>query len=334
MKIDPRRLAATLDDPAAWRVILLHGEDAGMVHAHANALTRRLAGSLDDPFHVTELAAPDHARAVGEVSELPFGGGVRVVRLRDATDAAAPSVAAVLAGPGPGHLVVEAAALPARSKLRAVAEAAPKAAAIACYPARGAAATAVVTELLAAAGLIADADARALLDQAAEAGRDVAEGQVSKAALLAAPETRITAEMVRAVSIDQAEAARDAVALAACSGDAVALDRLLADAEADGESATSLLRAASGLLGRLGALRAAVDGGMAARDAIRGARPPIFFAAQDAYARMLGGWDRGTLQSATDALWRAELRTRRTGVPEAPVTRATLTSICRMARRR
>ncbi len=334
MKIDARRIAATLENPAAWRVLLLHGEDTGAVHAHANAATRRLAGSLDDPFHVTELSAPDHARAVGEVSELPFGGGVRVVRLRDATDAAAASVAAVLAGPGPGHLIVEAAALPARSKLRAIAEAAATAAAIACYPVRGAAATAMVAELLAAAGVTADADARALLDHAAEAGRDVAEGEIAKAALLAAPETRVTAAMVRAVSSDAAEAARDEVALAACSGDAVALDRLLADAEADGESATSLLRAAAGLIGRLVALWTATDAGVAARDAIKAARPPIFFAAQDAYARMLGSWDRATLQAAADALWRAELRTRRTGVPEASVTRATLTAICRMARRR
>ena len=334
MKIDARRIAATLENPAAWRVLLLHGEDTGAVHAHANTVTRRLAGSLDDPFHVTELAGPDHARAIGEVSELPFGGGVRVVRLRDASDAAAATVATVLAGPGPGHLIVEAAALPARSKLRGVAEAAPTAAAIACYPVRGAAATALVSELLTAAGVTADADARTLLDHAAEAGRDVAEGDITKAALLGAPGTRITAEMVRAVSSDATEAARDEVALAACSGDAAALDRLLADAEADGESATSLLRAASGLIARMVALRAATDAGVSARDAVKAARPPIFFAAQDAYVRMLGLWDRATSQAAADALWRAELRTRRTGVPEGPVTRAALTAICRMARRR
>lgn len=334
MKIDTRRIGPTLAEAARWRVILLHGDDTGTVHAHANAATRIIAGSLDDPFRVTDLIGPEHARAVGEVSELPFGGGARVVRLRDATDAAAVSVAAVLAGPGPGHLIVEAAGLSARSKLRAVAEAAPGAASIACYPATGAAAGALVGELLAAAGVTADADARARLDRLAEQGRDVVAGEIAKAALLVAPGTRLDAAHIDAVSLDSAEAARDAVALAVCSGNVAVLDRLLADAEADAESATSLLRAVSSALGRIAGLRAAVDGGASPRDAVRSSRPPIHFGVQDLWAGMLSGWDRTALQSAIDTVWRAETRTRRTGVPEAPVTRAALLTICRMARRR
>ena len=173
--------------------------------------------------------------------------------------------------------------------MRAIAEAAPGAASIALYAATGAAASALVGELLAAAGVTADADARARLDRAAEQGRDTAAGEIAKAAILASPGTHLSAAHIAAVSLDSAEAARDEVALAACSGNAVVLDRLLADAEADAESATSLLRAVSGLLGRIGALRAAVDGEVSPRDAVRSSRPPIHFGAQDLWAGMISG---------------------------------------------
>ena len=37
--------------------MLLFGEDAGMIHDRAEALIRAVAGSLDDPFLVSEAAA-------------------------------------------------------------------------------------------------------------------------------------------------------------------------------------------------------------------------------------------------------------------------------------
>ena len=41
--------------PGDCRVVLLYGEDAGMIRERAETLVRTVAGSLDDPFLVAEL---------------------------------------------------------------------------------------------------------------------------------------------------------------------------------------------------------------------------------------------------------------------------------------
>ncbi len=50
LKLPPARIQAFLRDPGDCRVVLLFGEDAGMIHDRAEALVRAVAGSLDDPF--------------------------------------------------------------------------------------------------------------------------------------------------------------------------------------------------------------------------------------------------------------------------------------------
>ena len=55
MKLLPARIPAFLRDPGDCRVVLLFGEDAGMIRDRAEALVRAVAGALDDPFLVTEL---------------------------------------------------------------------------------------------------------------------------------------------------------------------------------------------------------------------------------------------------------------------------------------
>ncbi len=65
-----------------------------MIRDRAAALVRAVAGSLDDPFLVAELAREDIGRLADEAASLPLTGGRRVVRLREATDAAAEQVGA------------------------------------------------------------------------------------------------------------------------------------------------------------------------------------------------------------------------------------------------
>ena len=59
-----------------------------MIRDRAAALVRAVAGSLDDPFLVAELGREDIGRLADEAASLPLTGGRRVVRLREATDAA------------------------------------------------------------------------------------------------------------------------------------------------------------------------------------------------------------------------------------------------------
>ncbi|HJS87316.1 MAG TPA: DNA polymerase III subunit delta, partial [Acetobacteraceae bacterium] len=84
MKLDSRRIPAFLRDPGNIRVVLLYGEDVGMIRERAEALTRAVAGGLDDPFRVAELARDEVDRLEVEAASLSLTGGRRVVRVREA----------------------------------------------------------------------------------------------------------------------------------------------------------------------------------------------------------------------------------------------------------
>ena len=88
-------------------MVLLYGDDAGMIRDRAEALVRAVAGSLDDPFLVTELAREEIRRLPDEAAGLSLIGGRRVVRVRDATDAAADAVQRLLKSEAPALAVLE-----------------------------------------------------------------------------------------------------------------------------------------------------------------------------------------------------------------------------------
>src|SRR3954452_1661981 len=137
MKLPPARIQGFLRDPGTCRVVLLYGDDAGMIRERAEALVRVVAGSLDDPFLVTELAREDIRRLPDEAAGLSLMGGRRVVRVRDATDAAADPVQALLKTRAPALVVLEAPTIQSRSRLRTALESAADGVAIACYPEEG-----------------------------------------------------------------------------------------------------------------------------------------------------------------------------------------------------
>ena len=48
MKLEPRRTEAFLCDPGRTRVVLLHGDDVGLIRERAVRLLRAVAGAADD----------------------------------------------------------------------------------------------------------------------------------------------------------------------------------------------------------------------------------------------------------------------------------------------
>ncbi|MFZ0018011.1 MAG: DNA polymerase III subunit delta, partial [Acetobacteraceae bacterium] len=161
MKLPSQRVAAFLRDSGPCRVVLLYGEDHGMIRDRAAALVRAVAGSADDPFLVAELGREDVGLLAAEAASLSLTGGRRVVRLREATDAATEQVAAILKGAAPALVVLEAPGLATRSRLRTLLEGASDGAAIGCYPAEGRALTETIRAVLGETGVGFDADALA-----------------------------------------------------------------------------------------------------------------------------------------------------------------------------
>src|SRR5262245_29657708 len=140
MKLPPARVAAFLQRPdREIRAVLLYGPDAGLVSERANVLARTVCPDLNDPFRVTDLVgsvlAADPARLADESAQMSLMGGRRVIRVREAADRLARLFGDFLGtAPGDAMVVVEAGDLPGSSSLRRVFDAAPRGAAIGCYP--------------------------------------------------------------------------------------------------------------------------------------------------------------------------------------------------------
>jgi DNA polymerase-3 subunit delta len=329
-KLDARRAAAVLADPSSTRAVLLHGDDAGLVRERAEALVRVvLGGAMDDPFRMAELSREEAAKAgvlAGEVAALAMTGGRRVVRLRDATDAHANALKDALATPGEALMVLEGGELPARSKLRVLAEAAPEVAVIACYRERAEELAGSIGRLLKEQGVGADPGALAWLAGRLGEDRMLMRREVEKLALYVGPGGRVDEEAALACGPDGAALELDEALMAATAGDVAAADRALDAAFAEGTNPVQLLRAALRHVQRLH--EAALAGGDAGV-----LRPPVFFRHKAAFDRALRIWPAAALEAAGAALLEAEKRTKTTAFREADaaVARAAIAAISRQA---
>ena len=329
MKLDARRIAAFLRDPGATRVVLLHGDDEGTVRHRADQLTLAVAGQRDDPFRVAWLSAPDHGRLAEEASAIAMLGGRRVVRVRDAADGLAAAVKQVAEGPGDSLVVLEAGAMPARSKLRALVEALPNGAAVACYPEEGKALQDAIVGGLQQAGITLDHDALEWLLERVGSDRATTRGEIEKLVLYAGAERRLDLDAVRACVGDQAAVSFDDAVFAATLGDVALADRSIERTLAEGMAPVAITRGMLGHLGRLHLARGHMAAGASAGDAVRTLRPPVFFKRVGDFSRALGLWDRPRLAAAMQEVRRVELACKQTGAPDALLVRRLLLALAR-----
>ncbi|HEV7264035.1 MAG TPA: DNA polymerase III subunit delta [Falsiroseomonas sp.] len=331
-KLDARRAVGVLADPGPYRAVLLYGDDAGLVRERAEGLVRAvLGGRMDDPFRLAELNREEAARPgalAGEAAALAMTGGRRVVRLREATDVHAGPLKDALATPGEALMVLEGGELGPRSKLRAMAEAAPEVAAIACYRERGEELAATLGRMLQEQGVQADPPALSWLAGRLGEDRMQTRREVEKLALYVGPGGRVDEAAALACGPDGATMDLDEALMAATLGDAPRADRALTAAFAEGANPVAVLRAALRHVQRLH--EAAVAGGDASV-----LRPPMFFRQKAAFERALRIWAPAALEAVGSALLEAEKRTKTTAFRDADVTiaRAALAAIARQAKR-
>ncbi len=330
MKLAAARIPAFLRDPGDCRVVLLFGDDAGMIRERAEALVRTVAGSLDDPFLVTELAREDVRQLANEAAGLSLMGGRRVVRVRDVTDAATDPVQTLLKSRAGALVVLEAPSIASRSRLRTALEAAPDGAAIGCYPEDGRALETTIRETLRASGAGIEPDALSWLSQQLGADRASTRAELEKLALYVGPGNRVDLDAAMTCVGDLAGLSLDDALFAATIGDVATADRALEAAMAEGAAPVQVLRAALGHLQRLHRARLVMEEqGLTASDAVKGLRPPVFYQKVGAFTRSLGLWPSPTLTAAMAALAEAERGCKRTGWPDDALCRNAVLSLAR-----
>jgi DNA polymerase III subunit delta len=309
--------------------VLLYGPDAGLVRERADTLARAICPDLQDPFRIADLTpailGADPARLADEAAQISLMGGRRIVRVREAGDSLAPLFSRFLGDSiGDALAVVEAGDLPGRAALRRVFDESPRGAAIGCYPDSARDLAAVIRESFAAHRVIASRDAIDFLVQHLGGDRLLTRAELEKLTLYAGEGGRIELDDVRAVAADSAALSLDDAVLAAAEGDAVALDRALARVFQEGESAVSVIRALLRHLQRLHVLAIRLAAGGSIDEAIRAARPPIFFKQQDSWRRQLQRWNEPRLRRALDRIAEAEFRMKLTGLPAETICREAL----------
>ncbi len=312
MKLDNRQVAAFLRNPGATRLVLLFGEDEGLLRERAQSLARQVAGDLNDPFRVVELTREGWAGIPSEMAALSMIGGRRVILVRDATDAVLAHVADAMKGPGQALLILEAAGL-GRGRLRSFVEASAEAAAIPCYAEEGQALASLMTTLLAEHRVTAAPDVLGWLVQTLGGDRAVVRGEMEKLALLTGAGGQVDLEAARACIGSAATGAGEDGLLAASLGEAAQCDLAVSAALADGLNGVALLRLASGYLMRMHQARLRMESGLSAGDAVRTMRPPVFYKATASMVAALGLWTTDMLLRVLEEARLAELACKQTG---------------------
>jgi len=329
MKLDARRIPSFLREPGAARIVLLHGDDEGMVRHRANMLTQAVTGQRDDPFRVAWLSREDHPRLMEEATAIAMIGGRRVIRVRDAGDGLMGAVKQVAETAGDSLVVLEAGALPSRSKLRAFVEGLPTGASIACYPEEGKALQEAIEGGLTAAGVRLDADALRWLSEHLGSDRGSTRGEVEKLILYAGPDRRLDLGAVRACVGDLAATSFDDAVFAALAGDVTQTDVSIERTLAEGMAPVAVARGVLAHLGKLHLARGHMAAGLSAADATRALRPPVFFKRVASFSQALMLWGPRRLAQAMDEVRRVELACKQTGALDGLLIRRMLLGLAR-----
>ena len=189
---------------------------------------------------------------------------------------------------------------------------------------RAARSTDTIRAVLTEAGVGIDADALAWVSDQLGADRVSTRGEAEKLALYVGPGGRVDLDAAMACVGDLAGLSLDDALFAATEGDVARADRALELALAEGATPVGVLRAGLMHLQRLHRVRLAVDEGLSAADAVKGARPPVFFRRVGAFSRAFELWSSGGADGGDGRHW-----PRRNAPASAPARR---TTCCRATR--
>jgi DNA polymerase III subunit delta len=322
MKITGARVRSFLGKPdAGLMAVLIFGPDHGLVRERSKILEKSLVGDPADPFAISELTPQaiksDPSRLSDEAAAIPFGGGRKLVRVREAGDMLSGVMKAFLASPpvGDGFVIVESGELNNRSSLRRLFEGAKAAAAIACYADDGRNLRAIIAETLNKYSLTASRDAIAYLCENLGSDRTVTRSELEKLAIYMGQPGEISLADAQACVGDSAASSMDAVVYAAAAGNARDLERSLARVLSEGVSPIAILRAAARHFQRLHLVCGNLAAGISLDKAMAGLRPPVIFLWADAFRSQARNWSLDRLSRALELLLEAEMDCKSTGVP-------------------
>ncbi len=317
-------------------VVLVFGQDAGLVGERTNALVKASVDDASDPFSLVRLdgeeLAVDPARLVAEAQTIPLFGGRRAVRVKAGSRNIAPAVEQLLALPAcECRVIIEAGDLRRTAPLRALCERAKNAVTLPCYTESERDLGRLIDTEMRAAGIVLAPDARALLLPLLGGDRAASRNEIRKLVLYAGGRGEVGVDDVTAIVSDASTLALDDLVDAAFAGRTAELEARLAKARAAGSAVGSIFFAAQRQLAQLHKWRIAIEAG--APLSLEALQPPVNFRRRNLIEAALRQWNASRLAIAMAELAAAVLAARRAPALADTIAARALLSIAVKARR-
>ncbi len=339
MKYSPAQLQKFVQQPdAKLRAVLIFGSDEGLVRERAKAVAEAIVEDLNDPFRTVSLTQPelqdDPARLADEAAAMAMTGGQRLIQVTSVTDRLGKLFTEFLADPpGDGFVLVTAGDLTAKGSLRKAFEGADCAAAVACASDSDETLDSLIGQVLGAAELTIDDDARLFLRNNLGGDRMVSRQELEKLAIYKlGDEPRVTLDDVRVCIGDSSAEVFDAAGRAATVGDMAGLFRALDKARDAGESPIGMLRLTVRRLQRLHLVASLAERGTPLDAAFKALKPPAWRAEQSELRQLLSRWTPGRLAAALEILLEAETQCKTTGMPDQAIAARAMLRLAGAAR--
>lgn len=318
------------------RLILFHGADEAASADLASKFAAHFGGDVMSLAPAT--LKEDPGRLADEAAAVSMFGDRRVIRADGVGDESVEAVGLLLAVPAAGNpVVLTAGTLRKGSKLLALVEEAPNAAAVISYEPDARDSGRTVDALAAEFGLQPTRDASVRLIAACNGDRGLMRRELEKLALYvdAAPDRpqRLTPEHLAEIGAAIDDADFGGLVDAVAGGRPADADRQIAKLSGQGIAGIAQLRAVSRRLWLLAELRAAVDAGTTPQAAVEGARPPVFWKEKERVTAQVQRWRGTALRHALERLLAAERDIKKSGTAGDVLAAQALLAIATLAAR-
>lgn len=309
-------------------LVLVYGEDSGMVRMYSRELCAKVSPDMDDPFLVTRVSIEELSQnpsilrdSAGTIS---FGSGQRLVRLEGVnSDVNVQTMAHVktaieiaLADPQSGSvIVVGAAGIPATHALVRLVEKSADAAGVRCYHDNARGVEALIQSELAKFGLKVKSDALAFLKDNLGNDREISLRELEKLAIYAVGEGYVTLDHC----LDCISSAPSINIFKLCDmvgmGQSAQVDRLLGLLTEEGADAHMIFAVVLRHLRRLLQAKEYVETGEAPVAAMKRLSPPVAPFAQREFEAQMRAQSTPRLRRVLERFNELQKQSRQTGYP-------------------
>nr|WP_321455207.1 DNA polymerase III subunit delta [uncultured Cohaesibacter sp.] len=321
------------------KVILIYGQDTGLVAERAERLAKTYLKDNSDPFAVIRLDSTDIAsdplRLADEANTISMFGGNRVITIQmSGNKSINPALEPVLSTPPQdAFIIIKAADLKKSAPLRKAIESAHSAVALPCYMDAREALNGIIDEELALSSLSITKEARTMLLDNLGADRMASRREVQKLCLYAMDDGEITEQHIEDIVGDASNQQIDMIIDAAALGRTGDLDRRLEQILGSGNNPSVIGSAALRHFQMLERCLRLMDKGTPPQTALDKAAPMLHFKRKPLIQSQLRIWTSNKASRACELLSESLANSRKHYNLSATVISDTLLMISATAQR-